>query len=101
MGDNMHYSTCNLYNLYDFRKLETNQGFTESEDTAEEENTGSDELQSDVETVEYIDYSEKLDTIIQYQEKIYNSIMCLLYFTILAFIIKFFFKQIFSWLNGA
>ena len=99
----MHNSIDNIYRFYDFRKLEANQGFGESEDTATEdgEEYESSEVQSDVETVEYIDYSEKLDTIIEYQEKIYNSIMCLLYFTILAFLIKFFFKQIFSWLNGA
>ena len=93
----MYNSTCNLYNLYDFRILETNQGFGESEDTAESEEEST-ELQSELQT---IDYTEQLNTIIAYEDKIYNAIMCLLYFTILAFVIKLLFKQIFSWLNGA
>lgn len=89
----------NIYNLLDFAKLESNQEITagESEDTAESDEEST-ELQSELQTV---DYTEQLNNIIAYEDKIYNAIMCLLYFTILAFIIKLLFKQIFSWLNGA
>ena len=95
----MYSSINNIYRFYYFSEHQANQGFGESEDSAEsEEYEESTELHAELQT---IDYTEQLNTIIEYQEKIYNGIMCILLFYIIAFLFKTFFANIFGWLNGS
>lgn len=96
MDDNM-FNRLSIISDSDFDRI-----YSEDEQSGEESETGEEPETIDGESADELQQLIQVNTqILEYEEKIYNGVMCIIYFIVFAFVFKTLFSNIWSWLNGA